>query len=110
MRDYRLTRRYTHFLSTIHFINSFIILKGLPATFTPVSSSTVLTNVGVGMRKKNLYITEVDVYLCGLNLSPNGLANIRNLPADGSIADAILKPLPARKGASANDYRASGTR
>lgn len=86
--------------------------KGLPTTLTPPGGSTSsLYLSGVGMRRKNLYITEVDVYLCGLNLSPVALKNVQALPKDAlaaELAGAILKR-NSSKVAEKNPFRASVT-
>ena len=86
--------------------------KGLPTSLTPPGGSTSsLYLSGVGMRRKNLYITEVDVYLCGLNLSPVALKNVQILPKDAlatDLAGAILKT-NASKVTEKNPYRASVT-
>ena len=41
---------------------------------TNIPTAGILTLAGVGMRRKNFYITEVDVYQIGINLSHNGVA------------------------------------
>lgn len=50
---------------------------------------------GVGMRRKNLYITEVDVYMIGINLSKKGesLAKVWNAKhtSDCSLAAFLMK-------------------
>jgi hypothetical protein len=54
-----------------------MILKGLPTKVSPVVPNTThnhsLLLSGVGMRRKNFYIVEVDVYLLGINLSSSAL-------------------------------------
>mmetsp|Transcript_25368 Transcript_25368/g.37414 ORF Transcript_25368/g.37414 Transcript_25368/m.37414 type:complete len:223 (+) Transcript_25368:139-807(+) len=48
---------------------------------------------GAGMRRKNLYVMEVDVYLAAIHLTPTALSNARSWKknnSSGSVADAIL--------------------
>eukprot|EP01032_Pedospumella_encystans_P016394 gene16394-18710_t len=52
--------------------------KGLPTTFSSAvakvpTAVNQLNLAGVGMRRKNFYIAEVDVYLVGINLSNKAL-------------------------------------
>jgi len=55
-------------------------LQGFSATFSPPANlgGEELRLVGVGMRRKNLYVTQVDVYLAALALSPISLKNAKN--------------------------------
>jgi len=59
-----------------------------------------LTLVGVGMRRKNLFIVDVDVYQVGLNLSPIALAKAKAWKTIGnfkySLVEMILQ-IPPRK-------------
>jgi hypothetical protein len=47
---------------------------------------------GVGMRKKNLYVVEVDVYQAAASLSPSAVANAKSWiqNREGSVATAVL--------------------
>jgi len=71
--------------------------QGFPANLkAPVPSSSSLSLSGVGMRRKNLYIMEVDVYLAALNLSPEALLISQKIFAsdpNASIAEAIMTPV-----------------
>lgn len=68
-----------------------------------------LTLAGVGMRRKNLYITEVDVYLVGINLSKSGANRAKEWSAshksECSLATYLLndanKKLPSEATISA---------
>ena len=48
-----------------------------------------LVLTGVGMRKKNLYVVAVDVYMAAAFLSPSAVANAKAWKS-GTIADAVL--------------------
>jgi len=72
--------------------------KGLPTKIAPVIPN-VLNNkplllCGVGMRRKNFYIVEVDVYQIGISLSSAVLSNGKRWAAAGkeipSLSDALL--------------------
>jgi hypothetical protein len=55
---------------------------------------TPLYLAGVGMRRKNLYVVEVDVYMIGLNISEPALNNANKWKIDNngeSLTDALLK-------------------
>lgn len=70
--------------------------KGFPTKcVNPVAGAAwpnPLPLAGVGMRRKNFYIMEVDVYLAAINLSPKALENVRASKATGAACiDAALK-------------------
>lgn len=50
-------------------------------TISNIPKTGALTLAGVGMRRKNLYITEVDVYLIGINLSEKSLQRAKEWTA-----------------------------
>lgn len=54
---------------------------------------------GVGMRKKNFYLIEVDVYMAAASLSPSALANAKSWiqNRNGTIAAAVLNAQSATK-------------
>jgi hypothetical protein len=71
----------------------------MPTTITPkvgtVPKAGPLSLAGVGMRRKNLYITEVDVYMIGINFSQSGSALAKEWNAkhsgEGSLPAYIMK-------------------
>lgn len=69
-----------------------------------------LSLAGVGMRRKNLYITEVDVYLIGINLSERSLKRAKEWNAtkktECTLVDYLF-PVPGKKQAA--DVVASAT-
>jgi len=74
--------------------------KGMPTIMKPSfyppnqPTPTPLYLTGVGMRRKNLYVVEVDVYMCALNFSKPALMsakNWKNQPNGESLTDALLK-------------------
>ncbi len=81
-------------------------IQGLPTT---LSSSAVkvptaanpLTLAAVGMRRKNLYITEVDVYLIGINLSSKALKSAQEWSSshkgESSLADYLTRDYGNKK-------------
>ena len=76
--------------------------RGLPTQvkLASVPSAPPLSLAGVGMRRKNFYITEVDVYLCGLNLSKESLARAKEWKAGGGadlLPKRLLEPAKARR-------------
>lgn len=68
--------------------------KGFNEISPPIQSLATpksLSLTGVGMRRKNLYLVEIDVYLASLALSPNALSNAKtSIQTGGPIADAII--------------------
>lgn len=47
---------------------------------------------GVGMRRKNFYVMEVDVYMAAINLSPRALQSVKASKGTGSSSvEAVLK-------------------
>jgi hypothetical protein len=71
--------------------------QGFDAIYPPIPSLATpksLSLTGVGMRRKNLYLVEIDVYLASLSLSPTALARSKasmNKKETNSIADSILE-------------------
>jgi hypothetical protein len=69
-------------------------LQGFDATHPQIQSlptPKALSLTGVGMRRKNLYLVEIDVYLASLALSPNALSSSKaSMQAGASVADAII--------------------
>lgn len=49
-----------------------------------------LTLAGVGMRRKNFYIMEVDVYMTAVNLSPKAVRIVKDLKCSGDLVQAVL--------------------
>jgi len=78
--------------------------QGFPQKLkAPVQSSPLLLS-GVGMRRKNLYVMEVDVYLAALNLSPEAFAQsqaVYSNDVNASIAEAIMTPVKNGSGCKA---------
>lgn len=76
--------------------------KGLPTEVTPVIPNVAnvhpLLLSGVGMRRKNLYIVEVDIYLLGLNLSTAALTKGKDWSKTENktttLSDALLEKTP----------------
>jgi hypothetical protein len=71
------------------------LLQGFDATYPPISSLATpksLSLTGVGMRRKNLYLVEIDVYLASLSLSPTALAQSKASlnKKETPLADTIL--------------------
>ena len=60
-----------------------------------VPKASPLSLAGVGMRRKNLYITEVDVYLVGINMSNTALKSAKEWNSshknEGSLVDYLMK-------------------
>jgi hypothetical protein len=69
-----------------------------------------LTLAAVGMRKKNLYVVEVDIYLIGINLSDQVLKSAKEWAASQkdkcSLADYIF---PSSKAALPSEVKISAT-
>jgi hypothetical protein len=77
--------------------------KGLPAKLVWYPNQTSLSLVGVGMRRKNLYVTMVDVYKVGAYLSPPyvGKAQVwKDAGKPSSFSDLIVPNPSAPKGKS----------
>lgn len=75
--------------------------KGLPATLVWYPNQTNLSLVGVGMRRKNLYVTMVDVYKVGAYLSPSYVAKAKAWKDAGkpsSFSDLIVPKPPVAGG------------
>ena len=62
--------------------------KGTPDTIS--YNGTFLELAGVGMRRKNLYVTMVDVYVVGMYLSPKTVVDLKRVKS-GNFSDIILK-------------------
>jgi len=78
--------------------------QGFPANLKAPVPSSSLSLSGVGMRRKNLYVMEVDVYLAALNLSPEALSLSQKIFAsnpNASIAEAIMTPVKNGSGCKA---------
>lgn len=68
--------------------------KGFPLSYTPSQSffknPKPMTLVAAGMRRKNFYIVEVDVYKTGLNLTPGAVQRAKAaFSSNASLSDAI---------------------
>ena len=68
--------------------------KGFPSTYIPSTdffkAPKPMLLVGAGMRRKNFYIVEVDVYKTGLNLTAQAIERSKAaLAKNASISDAI---------------------
>lgn len=78
--------------------------KGLPHKFAPSEKNVPLALAGVGMRRKNFYIVEVDVYITGLYLSSIALKAAKSCVAQGptcQLAEEIIKKSVSGNRASA---------
>lgn len=69
--------------------------RGFPTRYEPpreiFPAAKPLYLSAVGMRRKNFYIVEVDVYLIGLNLTPDALSRSKAaLIKNSNIAEAML--------------------
>ncbi len=68
--------------------------KGFPMSYTPAKeffkSPKPMILAGAGMRRKNLYIVEVDVYKTGFNLTASALKRSKAaIASNASISTAI---------------------
>jgi hypothetical protein len=74
--------------------------KGMATSLQAPKTNDMLTLAGVGMRKKNFYITEVNVYMAGLNLNNNSLSLAKEWKKKGmsdSLTDTLLSPASKAK-------------
>jgi len=79
--------------------------KGFPSILTLATNpNTSLMLAGVGMRRKNLWVVEVDVYLAALNLSKEAFTAAKQAQG-ANLSDALL----AYDGKPADDPRAAVT-
>ncbi len=75
--------------------------KGFPSalTFPGPKKTTPLSLAGVGMRRKNLYIMEVDVYLVGFYMGKDAIAAAKKWSAaQGSLQETLITDAFAGKG------------
>ena len=75
--------------------------KGFPRalTFPGPKKTTPLSLAGVGMRRKNLYIMEVDVYLVGFYMGKDAIAAAKKWSAaQGSLQETLITDAFAGKG------------
>ena len=90
---------------TVSFCSSSATDSGLGDSlqfFTPPDGQTKLDLVAAGMRRKNLYIVEVDVYRVGIYLSAVQDAAIRKAVAAGGDLDLVRRPVVTDKESRAN--------
>ena len=74
-----------------------------------ISKPNELTLAGVGMRRKNLYITEVDVYMIGINLSDKALKQAKEWNATLKGQCTLVDHISPGKAAVPTEVKVSAT-